>query len=52
VLRPNGIFIVKCQDEVSANRQWLTHIEIVNAYAKLGSMRAIYLWSFGLISQA
>jgi len=36
VLKPNGILIVKCQDEVSANRQWLTHIEIVNAYAGLG----------------
>lgn len=36
VLRPNGIFIVKCQDEVSANRQWLTHVEIITAYAKLG----------------
>jgi hypothetical protein len=36
VLKPNGIMIVKCQDEVSANRQWLTHVEIINAYAKLG----------------
>lgn len=36
VLKPNGIFIVKCQDEVSANRQWLTHVEIINEYAKLG----------------
>jgi methylase of polypeptide subunit release factors len=36
VLRPNGIFIVKCQDEVSANRQWLTHVEIINAYAEMG----------------
>jgi len=36
VLRPKGIFIVKCQDEVSANRQWLTHVEIINEYAKLG----------------
>ena len=32
VLRPKGICIVKCQDEVSANRQWLTHVEIINAY--------------------
>lgn len=30
VLRPNGILIVKCQDEVCANRQRLTHVEIVN----------------------
>jgi tRNA G10 N-methylase Trm11 len=36
VLRKNGIFIVKCQDEVSANRQWLTHVEIINAYDELG----------------
>lgn len=36
VLRENGVLIVKCQDEVSANRQWLTHIEIINYYEKLG----------------
>lgn len=36
VLKPKGVMIVKCQDEVSANRQWLTHIEIVNYYEKLG----------------
>lgn len=36
ILRRNGILIVKCQDEVSANRQWLTHVEIVNAYEDLG----------------
>lgn len=36
VLRPGGVLIVKCQDEVSANRQWLTHIEIVNEYERLG----------------
>jgi hypothetical protein len=36
VLRPDGALIVKCQDEVSANRQRLTHIEIVNHYALLG----------------
>jgi hypothetical protein len=36
VLKSNGIFIVKCQDEVSANRQWLTHVEIINAYSALG----------------
>jgi tRNA G10 N-methylase Trm11 len=34
VLRPGGVLIVKCQDEVSANRQRLTHIEIVNRYAQ------------------
>jgi hypothetical protein len=30
VLKPAGVLIVKCQDEVSANRQRLTHVEIVN----------------------
>ena len=36
VLKNNGVAIVKCQDEVSANRQWLTHVEIINYYEKLG----------------
>lgn len=36
VLRSNGVMIVKCQDEVSANRQWLTHVEIINHYETLG----------------
>lgn len=36
VLKENGIMIVKCQDEVSANRQWLTHVEIINHYEQLG----------------
>jgi hypothetical protein len=36
VLKNKGVFIVKCQDEVSANRQYLTHIEIINYYEKLG----------------
>jgi DNA methylase len=36
VLRPKGILVVKCQDEVSANTQHLTHVEIINAYAELG----------------
>ncbi|MBI4210592.1 MAG: site-specific DNA-methyltransferase [Candidatus Diapherotrites archaeon] len=35
-LRTDGTLIVKCQDEVSANRQNLTHVEIINEYAKLG----------------
>jgi len=33
-LRNYGIFIVKCQDEVSANTQRLTHIELVNAWSE------------------
>ena len=36
ILRQNGILIVKCQDEVSANMQRLTHVEIINHYAQLG----------------
>ena len=36
VLRPDGILIVKCQDEVNANKQRLTHIEIVTGYESLG----------------
>lgn len=36
VLRPGGIFIVKCQDEVCANQQRLTHVEIINRYAEIG----------------
>jgi DNA modification methylase len=36
VLKDGGIMIVKCQDEVSANRQWLTHVEIINHYEALG----------------
>ncbi len=36
VLKNNGVLIVKCQDEVSANRQCLTHVEIINEYEKKG----------------
>jgi hypothetical protein len=36
VLRDGGTFIVKCQDEVCANRQRLTHVEIINDYEKKG----------------
>lgn len=36
VLKPDGTLIVKCQDEVSANKQWLTHVEIINAYQEMG----------------
>ena len=36
VLRGNGVLIVKCQDEVSANLQHLTHVEIINEYTKMG----------------
>lgn len=36
VLKSNGILIIKCQDEVSANKQHLTHVEIINEYTKHG----------------
>jgi len=36
VLREGGVFIVKCQDEVSANKQRLTHVEIITAYESIG----------------
>jgi DNA methylase len=36
VLKPGGILIVKCQDEVSANTQRLTHVEIIVKYEELG----------------
>ena len=36
VLKPEGIYIVKCQDEVCANQQRLTHVEIINELATMG----------------
>jgi len=36
VLRPGGVLIVKCQDEVSANKQRLTHVEIITACESIG----------------
>lgn len=36
VLRPGGILIAKCQDEVCANKQRLTHVEIINELADMG----------------
>lgn len=36
VLKGPGIYIVKCQDEVCANRQRLTHVEIINHLEGLG----------------
>ena len=36
VLRKKGVLIVKCQDEVSAGKQWLTHVEIINRYEEYG----------------
>jgi tRNA G10 N-methylase Trm11 len=36
VLKKKGNLIVKCQDEVSAGKQWLTHVEIINEYESYG----------------
>ena len=36
VLKERGVYVVKCQDEVSANRQNLTHVEIINSFAEIG----------------
>ncbi len=36
VLMPGGVLIVKCQDEVCANKQRLTHVEIINELAGYG----------------
>jgi tRNA G10 N-methylase Trm11 len=36
VLKPGGILIVKCQDEVCANKQRLTHVEIINELTDYG----------------
>jgi len=36
VLKRGGVLIVKCQDEVSANTQRLTHVEIINHYEDMG----------------
>lgn len=36
VLKPNGVYIVKCADEVCANRQRLTHVEVINELERKG----------------
>ena len=36
VLRPKGVLIVKCMDEVCANKQKFTHVEIINALVEKG----------------
>jgi len=35
-LKKKGVFIVKCQDEVCANRQRFTHIELMRIYEEMG----------------
>lgn len=36
VLRDGGVLIAKCQDEVCANRQRFTHVELMEAYGRMG----------------
>lgn len=36
VLKENGIYIVKCADEVCANQQRLTHVELINELTTKG----------------
>ncbi|MDR1923773.1 MAG: hypothetical protein LBQ66_05310 [Planctomycetaceae bacterium] len=36
VLKSGGVYIVKCQDEVCALKQRLTHVEIINELTKYG----------------
>lgn len=36
VLKEGGVYIVKCQDEVCANRQRLTHVEIIEELGRQG----------------
>lgn len=36
VLREDGILIVKCADEVCANQQRLTHVELINEFTSKG----------------
>jgi len=36
VLREGGVYVVKCQDEVCANQQRLTHVELINELAGYG----------------
>ncbi len=36
VLRRGGMLIVKTQDEISANKQQLTHVQIITAYESMG----------------
>jgi hypothetical protein len=36
VLRDEGIYIVKCADEVCSNEQRLTHVEIINELSTMG----------------
>jgi DNA modification methylase len=43
VLRAGGRLIVKCQDEVHAGKQYLTHVEVVNVYAERFYARDLFV---------
>lgn len=36
ILKFNGILIFKCQDTIDSSKQYLSHVEIINAAVKLG----------------
>ena len=36
ILKPNGIFIFKCQDKVSSSKQYLSHVYIINKAVECG----------------
>ena len=36
ILKPNGIFIFKCQDKVSSSKQYLSHVYIINKAVEYG----------------
>jgi len=36
VLKADSVLIIKCQDEVCANQQRLTHVEIINELSRMG----------------
>jgi hypothetical protein len=35
ILKNGGVFIVKCADEVCANKQRLTHVELINEFVSM-----------------
>jgi len=51
VLKPGGVLIVKCQDEVSANRQRLTQSKSSTATKQTASIRRTCSWWCGEIAR-
>jgi len=44
VLNKDGVFIVKCQDEVSDNKNYMTHVEVINFCEEIGfSVRDLFV---------